>query len=344
VSKYQQGDVWWLRYSRKSKIRPERVSLRTTDAKAAELIRVEEEHRVALVLAGIISAKATEPAPATRFSALIRHVIDRKRGLGRAPETVHAVKVALNNFGTFLRIDEELAAITPERVEQYIAHRLSLGRNVKTVRNEATILGNAFRMAIRLGWIDRNPLDRVDLPKRERRPPRYLTREQYCALMKAIDDETFRDLVEFYLVTGMRRAEGTALRVSEHVDTEARVLRIPQSKQHDFREIPMGSDLVEIVRRLMLRAKGSERLVPFDPDTLTTKFREYVRKAGLPKTYTFHVLRHTCATWRANNGTPWNVLRAFMGHRDPESTKQYCHVYESRDTMLASRLQLPVWN
>ena len=44
--------------------------------------------------------------------------------------------------------------------------------------------------------------------------------------------------------------------------------------------------------------------------------------------------------WQGHR-TGWNVLQAFMGHRDPESTKVYTHTYESRDTLAASRLVLP---
>ena len=39
-------------------------------------------------------------------------------------------------------------------------------------------------------------------------PPRYLTYEQYKALPAAIVDEEFKDVVDFYPLTGMRRAEG----------------------------------------------------------------------------------------------------------------------------------------
>ena len=186
-----------------------------------------------------------------------------------------------------------------------------------------------------------NPVDFVELPKPVTKPPGFLTRDQYKALMAKIDDEVFRDLVDFFIITGARRAEGTSIRVSLHVDLEGGVLRIPQSKQKDYREIPVDDELAAIIRRLMLLSKMPDRLISFDPDTLTTRFREYIRMAELPKSYTFHVLRHTCATWRASAGTPWNVLQAFLGHRDPESTKVYTHTYESRDTLAASRLVLP---
>jgi site-specific recombinase XerD len=335
VTKYRRGNIWWLRYAKRTRLRPR--SLGTTDVNTAEIIRVEDEHRLVMQQHGL----ETQTTTSVRFSQLIRHVLERKRAMQRANETINAISAALNNFGAFLKVDEELHAITTERVEAYIAQRFADGRKVKTIRNEVLCLGNAFKLAMRSRWIRENPVAFVELPKADKKPPRFLTREQYKSLMAKVNDEEFRDVIDFYLVTGARRTEGTQIRLSEHVDFHSGVLRIPQSKQHDYREIPIDRRLGIIIRRLMLRSGGSDMLIRYDPDELTERFGEYLEAADLPEAYTFHVLRHTCATWRAAAGTPWNVLRAFMGHKDPESTKVYTHTYESRDTLAASRLVLP---
>ena len=335
VGIYRRGKTWWLWYPKKTGIRPR--SLGTSDKKTAEAIRAEKERRISLREAGIYTPEPSN----TRWSELARKYLERKTALRRSRETLSAMKAALINFGTFLRVDEQLHLIDTAKFEAFISFRLSDQRSVKTVLNEARVISAAFNMGKRLRMTHENPVDFAELPKAERKPPRFLTREQYRMLISKIDDELFRDLVDFYIITGARRSEGTAIRVSEHVDLEGGLLRIPQSKQKDYREIPIDDELAQIIRRLILLSKIPDRLISFDPDTLTTRFREYIRKAELPKSYTFHVLRHTCATWRATNGTPWNVLQAFMGHRDPESTKVYTHTYESRDTLAASRLVLP---
>jgi integrase len=335
VGIYRRGKTWWLWYPKKTGLRPR--SLGTSDKKTAEAIRAEEERRISLRDAGIYTPEPSN----TRWSELARRYLERKTSLRRSKETLSAMKAALVNFGLFLRVDEQLHLIDSPKIEAYISYRLSGKRSIKTVLNEVRVISAAFKLGVRMRLIHENPVNFVELPKPEKRPPRYLTRDQYKALMAKIDDEVFRDLVDFYIITGARRSEGTAIRVSEHVDLEGGVLRIPQSKQKDYREIPIDEDLAAIIRRLMLQSKIPDRMVSLDPDTLTTKFRDYIEKAELPRSYTFHVLRHTCATWRASAGTPWNVLQAFLGHRDPESTKVYTHTYESRDTLAASRLVLP---
>ncbi len=335
VTKYRRGKVWWLRYPKKTGI--PRRSLDTTDAKTADAIRAEEERRLALREAGIYTA---EPS-SVRFSELARKFRERKAALQREPETLAAIKAALVNFGEFLHVDEQAHLIDSAKIEAYMSFRLADNKSVKTVINEVRVISAAFKLGKRLRLVHENPVDFVELPKKEKKPPRYLTREQYKTLMTKVDDESFRDIIDFYIVTGARRAEGTAIRVSEHVDLEGRTLRIPQSKQKDYREIPIDRRLAAIIRRLMLQSKVPDRLISCHPETLTARFRDYVEKAELPASYTFHVLRHTCATWRASAGTPWNVLQAFLGHKDPESTKVYTHTYESRDTLAASRLVLP---
>jgi integrase len=335
VGKYRRGKTWWLWYPKKTGI-PAR-SLGTSDKKTAEMIRAEEERRLALREAGIQTPERSN----TRWSELARKYLERKVALRRGRETVSAMKAALANFGEFLRVDEQLHLIDSAKVEAYISYRLAGKRSIKTVLNEVRVISAAFKLGRRLRLALENPVDFVELPKPEKRPPRYLTREQYRALMKKVDDERFKDIIDFYIVTGARRSEGSAIRISEHVDLAGGTLRIPQSKQKDYREIPIDRKLATIIRRLMLHSKIPDRLIWYDPDTLSSRFREYAGKAKLPPSYSFHVLRHTCATWRASAGTPWNVLQAFLGHRDPESTKVYTHTYESRDTLAASRLVLP---
>jgi len=75
-----------------------------------------------------------------------------------------------------------------------------------------------LRWATRQRYIGQNPAENLELPKRVKAPPRYLTREDYLKLRSSIDDEEFRDVVDFYLLTGIRRGEGLLLKIEEHFD------------------------------------------------------------------------------------------------------------------------------
>ncbi len=59
-----------------------------------------------------------------------------------------------------------------------------------------------------------------------------------------------------------RRSEGIALRISEHVDLEAKRLYVPQVKTKDYRTLPITDEFEQVIRRLMLRQRGEALLIP----------------------------------------------------------------------------------
>ena len=159
-------------------------------------------------------------------------------------------------------------------------------------------------------------------------------------LKTAIDDELFKDVVDFYLLTGIRRADGPQLRFSKHVDEELGVILLPQQKQKDFKIIPISEELRRVLNRLRLRSKG-DQLIPFLPDYLTKAFGAYVARAGLRPDITFHALRHTFATWLASAGVSFTLIQALLGQSDPDSTKVYVHAHSEDLVRAINKLKLP---
>lgn len=70
--------------------------------------------------------------------------------------------------------------------------------------------------------------------------------------------------------------------------------------------------------------------LPLNPDTVTKRFKEYLRKADLPEHISFHSLRHTCATWLAASGTPSRIIQEIMGHGQLSTTEIYMHAASDR--------------
>ena len=74
----------------------------------------------------------------------------------------------------------------------------------------------------------------------------------------------------------------------------------------------------------MFCSEGDNSL-PLDPQTITTKLKEYFALAGIEYTR-FHNLRHTFATQAVSNGVEPETLSILMGHADPVFTlNTYTH-------------------
>ena len=56
---------------------------------------------------------------------------------------------------------------------------------------------------------------------------------------------------------------------------------------------------------------------------------QYLKGAGITKTYSPHTLRHTFATQLLNAGTALEVVKELMGHRSITLTLRYAQVYDT---------------
>ena len=60
-----------------------------------------------------------------------------------------------------------------------------------------------------------------------------------------------------------------------------------------------------------------------------TSWRATLRRAGV-RYRSFHVLRHTFATWNLNNGVDLATLQELLGHKDIKSMLVYAHLQTER--------------
>jgi site-specific recombinase XerD len=64
---------------------------------------------------------------------------------------------------------------------------------------------------------------------------------------------------------------------------------------------------------------------PVTHETLGRGFAAVIKDAGLPKEYTPHILRHTCATWMLWEGKSVMDVAKFIGATMHEIDKTYGH-------------------
>lgn len=79
-------------------------------------------------------------------------------------------------------------------------------------------------------------------------------------------------------------------------------------------------------------------------DGLSKHLRAAVRRAGIGKRVTMHVLRHSYATHQLERGVPLHKLRDLLGHNDISTTEIYLHVLPREVLAVGSPLDDPAAN
>ncbi|MBC3871219.1 tyrosine-type recombinase/integrase [Undibacterium oligocarboniphilum] len=176
------------------------------------------------------------------------------------------------------------------------------------------------------GWIDQCP--NIPMLKEPIKRVSWITREQALALLNALPDHQ-RQMVRFALETGLRRKNVTHLAWSQ-VDLIKRQAWIhpDQAKAGKAIGVPLSNEAMQVLRQQV--GKNENWVFPYrgKPVTqvATKSWRNALAKAGISAGFRWHDLRHTWASWHAQDGTPLNVLRELGGWATSEMVQRYAHL------------------
>jgi len=255
---------------------------------------------------------------------------------------------------SYIRTVEDLARyfqrppdqLEPEHIRAYQAH---LFRERKLAANTVAQRVAALRFFyIRTLGREWNP-DRTPYPKRPRRLPDILSREEVARLIDAAPTPFYRMIVMTLYATGVRRAELTQLRI-EDIDSARMVVHVRGGKGRKDRDVMLSEQLLvnlrEHVRRLRRRPEqwlfpGGKQHTSDDPITSNVPWlacSQAAQRAGLAKRVHPHLLRHCFATHLLEDGADLRTIQMLLGHRDLEETARYLHLSAKRLADLASPL------
>lgn len=219
-------------------------------------------------------------------------------------------------------------------------------------------------------WKARNEIPGLPLPPARRSPvqtfvPYVYSRTEIRRLLVAagkvqrqfkcvIDPRTFRTLLLFLYGTGATTGEAIALKQSD-VDLRRKRINIQSSRVNRAREIPIGSDLYDVLLEYHRthHGKGAENGSPFflardgapiKADTANQTFQRVRTEAGIARLDEaryqprMHDLRHTFAVHRLTtwfrHGADMNrmipALSAYMGQHDLGSAERYLRLTPER--------------
>ena len=145
-----------------------------------------------------------------------------------------------------------------------------------------------------------------------------------------------RTLIMTLYSTAMRRAELCRLKVND-IDSQRMMIRIEQGKGGRDREVPLSPTLLKTLRVYFRWMKPKNYLfpgtvngwradVPISPNTVWLACHQAAQAAGIPKRFSPHSLRHSCATHWLEAGMDLRTIQVLLGHSTLEHTLVYLHL------------------
>jgi integrase/recombinase XerD len=248
-------------------------------------------------------------------------------------------QVELRHLMAFLQHERE-RRLTREPPES--TRRLSS----ESVYLEIAALRAFYRFATREKLLPVDAAEHLSLPRRWKRLPQALSDAEIKKILQPEQPESPASLcdqavLELAYASGLRLAELRALRL-EQLHLDAGFVTVI-GKGNKERVVPVGRPAVGALRRYL--EAGRPRLVtprspatvfltrrgtPFAAGTLWLRIKRRVRRAGVTRNVTPHMLRHSFATHLLEHGADLRVIQELLGHASISTTQVYTHVADHR--------------
>ncbi len=271
------------------------------------------------------------------------HFCQTEKGLSR--NTLDAYRRDLQSLESFLG-KVTLDAVDLATLRKYLDHLRESGLSNRSIARQVTVIRGLFSFLIDENVLAANPAELLVAPKIGAPLPKFLGRARVDNLLEApeLDKATGvrdRAMISLLYATGIRVSELIGLRISD-LDEDGGLLRV-LGKGNKQRLVPIGREALAAVdtyrqheRPLLLKGRVSPFLFVTARGKGMTRqgfwklLRVHGKSAGIYRSLSPHVLRHTFATHLLEGGADLRSVQLMLGHADLGTTQIYTHVMQSR--------------
>lgn len=278
---------------------------------------------------------------------------------GQAEHTQRTYSALLNKFVTWagkqnltdwrqVELKHLMAFLQHERARPLESEPEESTRRLssESVYLEIAALRAFYRFAEQEKLLPANVAEHLSLPRRWQRLPKALTDSEMEALLAPqvpATPQTLCDqaILELAYASGLRLSELRGLRL-EQLHLEAGFINVV-GKGNKERVVPVGQKAVAALNQYLesgrpklvtRRSPGNvfltQRGTPFAAVTMWLRVKRRVRRSGVSRNVTPHMLRHSFATHLLEHGADLRVIQELLGHATISTTEVYTHVTGSR--------------
>lgn len=226
-----------------------------------------------------------------------------------------------------------------------------------TVNRYLAALSHAFTIAVKeWGWVEDNPLRKVQRPTEARGRVRFLSddttddhgravpgeRTRLLAACRESEDRQLYCIVVLALSTGMRRGEILGL-TWDRVNTKAGFILLEETKNGERRRVPLAGHALDVmkghakVRRMDTNLVFPHPANPAAPHDIYPGWYAALEAAEV-EDFRFHDLRHSAASYLAMGGATMAEIAEVLGHKTLQMVKRYSHFSDSHTAAVVAKM------
>ena len=236
----------------------------------------------------------------------------------------------------------DVVQATPDHLHRFILEELSKIQNARSQSRILSGIRNFYRFLVYHNYIEQDPTELIEMPKREQHLPEVLTVEEIDRMIAAIDlsapeGHRNRAIIEMLYGSGLRVSELTTLRLSRIYLQEGYMLI--EGKGSKQRLVPISPVAIEWFGYWMQDRAGLDIKPEFTDYAFLNRYgrgltramiftivKRLAAEAGIHKTISPHTLRHSFATHLLQNGADLRLIQQMLGYESITTTEIYTHL------------------
>lgn len=187
-------------------------------------------------------------------------------------------------------------------------------------------------------------LESVPRPKRQKKLPVVLSKEELKRIFAALGNLKHRVLLMVCYSAGLRVSELVHLKI-ESVDKIRGLIHVQLGKGSKDRYTLLSKTVVRAIEEYIEECRprewlfeGKDRHRPYSIRSAEEVFKVAAKKAGITKEVSIHSLRHSFATHLLEDGVDIEYIKELLGHESIRTTQIYTHVSKRKIAAIRSPL------
>lgn len=260
-----------------------------------------------------------------------------------SPNTIIAYENDLDQFilfGKNLVEDFCVEEVDYHLIRQWIVSMMDNGISAKSINRKISTLKTFFKFLMREGLIEKNPTEKVAIPKMGKKLPVFVQENEMNRLLDGRffteDFEGRRDkaVVSLFYGTGIRLSELVGIRFSD-LNLNEKMVKVHGKRDKD-RLVPFPLEISTVLneyirlRNELFPDSGNFLFLTGNGEPAYNKLIYRIVKRQLSLVTTIdkkspHILRHSYATHLLNHGADLNAIKELLGHANLAATQIYTH-------------------
>ncbi len=237
----------------------------------------------------------------------------------------------LNEMSQFLQAvrNEPADLFTTQRLKDYLQYcHTTLQLSESTIHSRMNGLKFYYEQVLKrekLFW-------EIPRPKKPLLLPKVISEEKILQSLLSVKNIKHKAILITAYSAGLRVSEVVSLKLSD-IDSDRMQIAIRGAKGKKDRMATLSNYTLQLLREYVTEMKptqylfpGQNPLMPYSSRSAQMIFKQAIAKLNLPKSISFHSLRHSYATHLLENGTDIKYIQELLGHNDIKTTLRYTHV------------------